>query len=176
MRSILVGGIGNIFEGDDAFGVEVVRCLSARTLPADVDLIDFGIRGIDLAYALTNGYRIAILLDAAQRGEPPGTLSVVEPEDKSHSESVAPSAHDLDPETVLRCVSDHEGVCKTIVLVVCEPQALGGEDGAIGLSGPVTAAIAPAADLVERLIASFLHEDSSLHAEANASKAKRRLQ
>jgi hydrogenase maturation protease len=173
MRPILVGGIGNIFEGDDAFGVEVVRCLSARTLPADVDLIDFGIRGVDLAYALTNGYRIAILLDAAQRGETPGTLSVVEPEDKSNSEGVLPTAHDLDPETVLRCVSDHESACKTIVFVVCEPKTLGGDDGAMGLSEAVAEAIAPAADLVERLIASFLHKDSSLHSE---SKAKRSLQ
>jgi hydrogenase maturation protease len=79
MTAILVAGIGNIFNGDDAFGVEVARLLAQRSLPAGVTVVDFGIRGIDLTYALLDGYDAAVLVDAAQRGEVPGTVSVIEP-------------------------------------------------------------------------------------------------
>ena len=77
---ILVAGIGNIFLGDDAFGVEVVRRLSAREWPANVRVTDFGIRGYDLAYALLDGYDTTILIDACPRGELAGTLYVIEPD------------------------------------------------------------------------------------------------
>ena len=80
MISILVAGIGNIFNGDDAFGVEVVRLLAQHSLPAGVKVIDFGIRGIDLTYALLDGYDAAVLVDTAQRGERPGTIYVIEPD------------------------------------------------------------------------------------------------
>ena len=49
---ILVAGVGNIFLGDDGFGVEVALSLSKRQLPESVQVKDFGIRGFDLAYAL----------------------------------------------------------------------------------------------------------------------------
>ncbi len=77
---ILVAGIGNIFLGDDAFGVEVARRLSGRELPRGVRVTDFGIRGYDLAYALLDGYETTILIDACPRGEPAGTLYVIEPD------------------------------------------------------------------------------------------------
>ena len=80
MSAILVAGLGNIFNGDDGFGVEVVHRLAARPLPADVRIVDFGIRGLDLAYALADGYAAAILVDAARRGHAPGTVTIVEPE------------------------------------------------------------------------------------------------
>ncbi len=80
MTSILVACVGNIFSGDDAFGVEVARRLSRVALPDGVRVIDFGIRGIDLTYALMDGYDAVILVDAAQRGEAPGVVSVVEPD------------------------------------------------------------------------------------------------
>ena len=80
MTSILVACVGNIFNGDDAFGVEVARRLSQVTLPDGVRVIDFGIRGIDLTYALMDGYDAVILVDAAQRGQAPGVVSVVEPD------------------------------------------------------------------------------------------------
>ena len=76
---ILIAGIGNIFLGDDAFGVEVARRLVRRRLPDGVRVVDFGIRGLDLTYALLDGYEAVILVDAAPRGGPPGTLYVLEP-------------------------------------------------------------------------------------------------
>ena len=77
---VLVAGVGNIFLGDDAFGVEVVQRLARRPLPAEVRVVDFGIRGLDLTYALLDGYETVILVDAAPRGGPPGTLYVLEPD------------------------------------------------------------------------------------------------
>src|SRR6202030_732892 len=80
---ILIAGIGNIFLGDDAFGVEVVRRLAARKLPDAIRVVDFGIRGFDLAYALMEGYEITILVDATPRGGQPGTLYTIEPDLRS---------------------------------------------------------------------------------------------
>ena len=80
MPRILVAGVGNIFLGDDAFGVEVVRTPGKRELPARVRMVDFGIRGLDLAYALLDGYEAVILVDAVPRGGEPGQVYVIEPE------------------------------------------------------------------------------------------------
>jgi hydrogenase maturation protease len=80
MSQILVAGIGNIFKGDDAFGVEVVQRLARSPLPDGVKVVDFGIRGIDLTYAPLDGYDAAILVDTAQRGAAPGTVSIIAPE------------------------------------------------------------------------------------------------
>ena len=160
MTGILVAGVGNIFRGDDAFGVEVAQRLARRPQPEGVKVIDFGIRGIDLTYALLDGFGAAILIDAAARGEPPGTVSVVEP-DSGSEERLAPedlviSGHDLDPAKVLAVVGMLGGGCERIVLVACEPLDCGGDDGAMGLSAPVAAAVDPAVATVEALIAEIL--------------------
>jgi len=76
---ILIAGVGNIFLGDDAFGVEVVQQMAGRTFPPGVRIVDFGIRGLDLTYALLEDYDAAIIVDALPRGQAPGTLYVVEP-------------------------------------------------------------------------------------------------
>ena len=179
MKRILVGGVGNIFEGDDAFGVEAVRTLSARTLPAEVELVDFGIRGVDLAYALTAGYEMVVLLDCAQRGEAPGTISIVEPEEESAPQNMAAMAHNLDPATLLKALAGHEDLCEKIVLVLCEPQSFGGDEGAMGLSETVAATIGPAADIVERLAEAFLRERGAAGRSVGitrGSKTERSLQ
>src|ERR1700682_4414087 len=104
--AILVAGIGNIFLGDDGFGVEVAQRLSQRTFPQGVRVVDFGIRGLDLAYALTDGPQGTILIDAGPRGAAPGTLYVVEPDLTSlhspNSSPVAVDAHAMNPVNVLR--------------------------------------------------------------------------
>src|SRR5271163_4349061 len=79
-RSILVAGIGNIFLGDDGFGVEVAQRLEKITFPAGVRITDFGIRGFDLAYALMEGYETTILIDAYPGDVNPGTVSLIEPD------------------------------------------------------------------------------------------------
>jgi hydrogenase maturation protease len=156
VTSILVACVGNIFNGDDAFGVEVARRLVRAKLANGVRVIDFGIRGIDLTYALMDGYDVIILVDAAQRGEAPGTVSIVEPEqvdaDNASSEDLSLSPHELDPAKVLRLASVLGGNCRRVLLVACEPLALGGEEGVMGLSAPVAAAVGVAAEAVEELI------------------------
>jgi hydrogenase maturation protease len=97
---ILVAGIGNIFLGDDGFGSEVARRLLKRRLPEGVIVEDFGIRGLDLAYALLERFDLAILIDACPRGAAPGTVSVIEPDPAGHAAGIDP--HSMDPMTVLR--------------------------------------------------------------------------
>jgi len=164
MISILVAGIGNIFNGDDAFGVEVVRLLAQRSLPAGVKVIDFGIRGIDLTYALLDGYGAAVLVDTSQRGEVPGTISVVEL-DTDEAGVASPddlmlSPHELDPAKVLRLVAALGGTCKPVLLVACEPLTFGGDEGVMGLSGPVAAALDSAAETVEELVSVLTDAES----------------
>lgn len=154
-RRILVAGIGNIFLGDDAFGVAVVRQLSQRPLPGEVTVSDFGIRGFDLACALLEDYDLAILVDATQRGGDPGTLYVLEPDQGGPPDVPAASAHDLVPEQVFRLVRQLGGNPR-VRLVGCEPASLQPDQN--GLSEPVQAAIGPAITLIEKLIAEALAE------------------
>ncbi len=159
-RRILVAGIGNIFLGDDAFGVEVVRKLATCRVPPEVVLRDFGIRGFDLTYALLEDYEHAILVDAAPRGGAAGTLYVIEPclEELKQEKPVGPSLdmHNMDPLRVMRLVRYLGGGLSGLTLVGCEPADLDSYDMEQGLSPAVAAAIEPAVSLVQRLIAEQL--------------------
>jgi hydrogenase maturation protease len=158
---VLVAGVGNIFLGDDAFGVEVVRELRRRPHQAGVRVVDFGIRGLDLVYALLDGYEAVILVDATPRAGPPGTLYVLEVDPPGPEEAdptdVAVEGHNLDPARVLRLVSAMGGTVRRLLLVGCEPGPPGDvEEMAAGLSEPVRAAVGPAVERVERLVGEVL--------------------
>jgi len=155
LPSILIAGIGNIFLGDDGFGVEVAQRLARRKLPAGVKVADFGIRGFDLAYALLDGFDVTVLVDACPRGGEPGTLYVIEPDLKAIQESASGApvdAHTMNPMNVIRMAQSMGGELKRILLVGCEPQTLGPEEGQMGLSNPVTAGVEEAVIRIERLI------------------------
>src|SRR5262249_20284120 len=92
---ILIAGIGNVYLGDDGFGVVVAERLRLRTLPEEVEVVDFGIRGIDLAYALQD-CDAAVLVDTVRRGGEPGTLFVLEPE--LPVAEAAPELHAMTPD------------------------------------------------------------------------------
>jgi hydrogenase maturation protease len=157
--SILIAGIGNIFLGDDGFGVEVVRRLSARKLPVEVRVADFGIRGFDLAYALQDGYKTTILVDAFPHGQEPGTLSLLEPDlgnFRSETPQVGVDTHGMNPLNVLRMAASMGAHLEGILLVGCEPATLGPEEGQLGLSAPVEKAVVEAADLLESVISKIL--------------------
>jgi len=143
---LLIAGVGNIFFGDDGFGSEVARALSVDA-PAGVKVEDFGIRGLHLAYELLAGYDRAIVIDAVPRGGAPGTLYVIEPE--LRDTGAAPDAHRMDLENVFALLRMIGGEPPPITLVGCEPAET--REG-IGLSQPVLGAIAPALDLVRRLV------------------------
>ncbi len=159
--NILVAGIGNIFQGDDAFGCEVTRVLSKRALPDSVHVVDFGIRGLDLSYALMDKPDLTILLDATSRGGVPGTVYTIEPTlaGAEAGGGVAPvNAHAMDPENVFRTVYAMGGEIGRVLLVGCEPADLGGEDGRMGLTPPVAEAVQVAADVVASLISKECQE------------------
>jgi hydrogenase maturation protease len=160
---ILIAGIGNIFLGDDGFGSEVARQLARRRLPDEVRVVDFGIRGFDLAYALLDGYEVTIFVDATPRGGEPGTLYTIEPDLSELVKTDAPPAivetHGMNPMKVLAMVKAMGGEFKRILLVGCEPETLGPEEGLMGLSEPVEAAVDEAVRLVESLVAEILNGD-----------------
>jgi hydrogenase maturation protease len=153
---VLVAGIGNAFLGDDGFGVALAGRLARRALPAGVEVVDFGIRGMDLACAMQDEeLQAVVMLDAAPRGEAPGTLSVLEPDVDGVPAHV--DAHGMDPVSVLALA--HElGVARPLprtLVVCCEPrtQLTGEEDEiVIALSEPVQAALDPGVALVEELL------------------------
>jgi len=156
---ILVAGVGNIFLGDDGFGVEVARRLVDERFPEGVDVADFGIRGVHLAYQLLEGYDTLILIDAAARGEAPGTIFVLEPdferpENLERTESgFLMDAHSMDPEMVLGMLKDLGGKVGRVVIVGCEPAEI---DERMGLSEVVERAADEACRAVRRLIADEL--------------------
>lgn len=159
MSRTLVAGIGNIFMGDDGFGCEVAQRLGRCKVPAGVDVVDFGIRAVDLSYTLGDGYDFVILIDTVKRGGAPGTVYVIQP-DLYHSGSDLETdpgeplmaAHDLDLAGILRFVASLGERGPRVVLVGCEPECLGGEYGHIGLSAAVSAAVDGAVTEVQTLL------------------------
>ena len=155
-RGILIAGVGNIFFGDDAFGVEVVRLMQSRPAQQRVVVRDFGIRGIDLAYTLLDNWDAVILVDALPRGGTPGTLYVLEP-DLDHIRGSLPDSvvntHGMDPVTVLRLAFSLGEVRAQVFVVGCEPADFGDElEGRVGLSAPVQSALAEAATMIEQFV------------------------
>jgi hydrogenase maturation protease len=166
-KTILIAGIGNIFFGDDGFGSYVARRLAERPFSESTRVVDFGIRGLDLAYELTSGYDLAILIDVTPQGGPPGTLYTIEPESTSPASEEDPGAglvdaHRMEPASVLRIASQIGEVCPRILLVGCEPAEFGGEDGSMDLSPAVQGAVNDACALVESLVVDFLDDLASL--------------
>jgi hydrogenase maturation protease len=157
---ILVAGIGNVFLGDDGFGVALADRLAQRELPAGVEVVDFGIRGMDLAYAMQDGYHAVLLLDATPRGKPPGTLYVIEPEPEEGE--LAIDTHGMDPVKVLALVRALGGEPPRTLVVGCEPHTRMSEDDenvVAELSEPVRLALDEAARLVDSLLAELKEPD-----------------
>jgi len=151
---VLVAGIGNIFLGDDAFGVEVVNRLAQRSLPGNVCVVDFGIRSFDLAYALMEDWELVILVDALPLGNEPGTLYRFEPELPAGRE-LPPNldAHTMDPVAVLQLVKALGGEVGRILVIGCEPATVEPDsEGNMGLSEAVEAAVDGAADMIEETL------------------------
>lgn len=143
-RRVLVAGIGNVFLGDDGFGVEVVRRLHGMTLPEGVHVADFGVRGIHLAFELADGgFDAAILVDAVPNGGAPGTLYLIEPD--AGEPAAPPDAHGLTPAAVLAWAQRLGGASGRVLIVGCEPESV---RESMELSAPVRAAVDEAVRLV----------------------------
>jgi len=148
----LVAGVGNVFQRDDAFGVEVVRLLLDRPCPEGVEIADFGIRGVHLVYELLNGCDLFVLIDAAQRGYEPGTVTVLEvsPADAAPSGASVIDAHGLAPDDIFAMLASMGGKPGRSLVVACEPADL---SAGMGLSDPVRAALPHAVRAVEEILA-----------------------
>ncbi|HTZ92119.1 MAG TPA: hydrogenase maturation protease [Streptosporangiaceae bacterium] len=163
---LLIAGVGNIFLGDDGFGVEVANRLAAGELPDWVRVADYGIAGMHLAYDLA-GYSSAILIDATARGGAPGTIYLIEPDLASEpaspdgaTDAVATSplfnAHGMQPDVVLSMLGLLDEQARQILVVGCEPATV---DYGIGLSEPVSAAVDEAVRVVLDLVATAAESD-----------------
>jgi hydrogenase maturation protease len=162
---VLVAGVGNIFLGDDGFGVEVARRLADVQLPSHVRVADYGIRGMHLAYDLADGYQAAILVDAAPRGGEPGTVTVIEVEPE-HRQGLPSAdgvlagsrlfdAHGMQPDVVFGVLEMLGAETGRVLVVGCEPASI---DQGIGLSEPVAAAVDEAVRIVTDLVAGVTTE------------------
>jgi hydrogenase maturation protease len=161
---VLVAGIGNVFLGDDGFGVEVAQLLLRRghLQPPLAKVVDYGIRGFDLAFEMLEDHDATVLIDATPAGEQPGTLYVIEPDldDDMPSAATLPDhgqsafqGHAMTPASVFRLVRTLGGTPRGVRVVGCEPEPVGDDGtGRMGLSEHVQRAVTPAAELVERLV------------------------
>lgn len=154
MTRVLVAGLGNVFEGDDGFGVAVAQRLAARPWPDGVEIRDFGIRGVHLAYQLLEPYDLVVIVDAVQRGTAPGTVFVIEhgaDPDAPPAAEDAPlmDAHDLAPDGVLALVPRLGGTLGPVVIVGCEPASIA---PAMELTAPVAGSVEKAEQLVAELV------------------------
>lgn len=154
MTRVLVAGLGNVFEGDDGFGVEVAQRLAGQPWPAGVEVRDFGIRGVHLAYQLLEPYDLVVMVDAVHRDGPPGTVYVIEhgPDTAAPQPAAdAPmmDAHDLAPDGVLALVPRLGGTLPRVVVVGCEPASIAPD---MGLSAAVAGSVETAARLVTELV------------------------
>jgi hydrogenase maturation protease len=157
---LLIAGVGNIFLGDDGFGVEVASRLASADLPDWAHVVDYGIRGLHLAYDLADGYSSAILVDATARGGVPGTIYVIEPDlhvspSAAVDDETAPAgnpmfdAHGMQPDVVFGMLGMLGAEARHVVVVGCEPASV---DYGIGLSEPVAAAVDEAVKVVLDLV------------------------
>ncbi len=149
----LIAGVGNIFLTDDGFGPEVLRQFAGRELPAGFTAVDFGIRGVHLAYELLAEYDVLVLVDAAPHGTAPGTVSLLEVDPAAigtaSEEGPLLDAHGMEPVAILRTLGSLGGRVGRIYLLACEPAVTA--EG-MGLTQAVAAAVPAAVEALLRLV------------------------
>jgi hydrogenase maturation protease len=155
----LVAGVGNVFQGDDAFGVEVIKLLAGRPRPAGVEIADFGIGGVHLVYELLNGCDLFVLIDAAQRGYEPGTVTVLEvkPADAAPRTAVM-DAHGLEPDAIFAMLDSMGSRPGRSLVVACEPADV---SPGMGLSEQVREALPYAVRAVEEILGQIQREEGA---------------
>ena len=173
---MLIAGVGNIFLGDDGFGVEVASRLANAGLPDWVRVADYGISGMHLAYDLAEGFETTVLVDASPRGEPPGTVYVMELDaerDQSATDRGNPllDAHGMQPDVVFGMLDLLGADAGRVLLVGCEPAST--EPG-MGLSAPVAAAVEKAVRIVHDLVRAADPDTSGTGSEAVAEGGRQR--
>ncbi len=161
---ILVAGIGNIFLGDDGFGSVVVRHVPVQRDDSDVRVVDYGIRGMHLAYDLLDGWDALVLVDAIPSRGNPGALHVFEADHETPSATAALDAHSMDPAAVFASLNALGGEPPYTIVVGCEA---GSVTEGIGLTDAVANAVPRAIHTVDEVVA-------GLRARSPAASAERR--
>jgi hydrogenase maturation protease len=154
----LVAGVGNIFQRDDAFGVEVIKLLAGRSWPPGVEVGDFGIGGVHLVYELLGGCDLFVLVDAAQRGYPPGTVTVLEVGPSDMARDGVLDAHGLAPDQVFAMLAAMGSQPARSLVVACEPADV---SPGIGLSDQVREALPAAVRAVEEILEQSQREEGA---------------
>jgi hydrogenase maturation protease len=152
---VLVACVGNIFLGDDGFGVEVARRLAGIQMPDGVRVADYGTGGMHLAYDLADGYQTTILVDAAPRGGKPGTVTVTEADPAGHPDPALFDGHGMQPDVVFGMLGLLGAQAGRIVVVGCEPARV---DYGMELSEPVAAAVDEAVRIVLDMVAELAQD------------------
>jgi hydrogenase maturation protease len=150
---ILVAGIGNIFLGDDGFGPEVMRRVPRQLAGPRVRLVDYGIRGMHLAYDLLDEWAALVLVDALPSRGAPGTLHVFEADRESLSAHTGLDAHAMDPAAVFAGLTALGGAPPYTVVVGCEVEDV---EERIGLSESVAAAVPDAVHAIQDVVTRLL--------------------
>jgi hydrogenase maturation protease len=172
---ILVAGIGNVFLADDGFGVEVVSRLDRSALPDVVDVADYGIRGVHLAYELLGGrYDTLVLVDAVPSGEAPGTISVLDVTEEQDEAGPASGdafhapvmdGHGLHPQAVLGLIRTLGGRVGRVLVVGCQPELV---EERMGLSPTVDAAVDEALAVLTEVLREEAGRERATPAEIGA--------
>lgn len=162
-KRILVAGVGNVFHGDDGFGVHVARALLEMEddLPEAVQVTDFGIRSYDLAFAMLDGYESVVLVDAVSRNASPGTVFLLDADVDSLTGHAPLDGHSMNPNTIMSLVQMMGGFDGRLFVVGCEPAELTPRNGEMALTPAVRDAVGDAVDLVQRLIDRLLRTDDA---------------
>lgn len=168
---VLVGCIGNIFLGDDGFGFEVAQALAGCEMPPGVEVRDYGIRGLDLAYALLCPWKTVLLVDTIPRGGTPGSLYLLQPDEASGpTGDTAIDPHGMHPARVLATARSLGQVTAAVYIIGCEPQDFGESDGRMGLSPPVAAAVPEAVKMIQELANKFTHSAAAVPAAQGGNR------
>ena len=157
---ILIAGVGNVLRCDDGFGIEVMHRLKETLAVGGVEYFESGIAGISLVQKLMDGYDALIIIDALDRGAPPGQVFVLEPDAEAlrnpPSRHEATDLHQADPEVVLRMASALNTLPPRAWIVGCQAQDC--DDLGAPLTEPVARAVPVAVDRIRKIVVALQKE------------------
>jgi hydrogenase maturation protease len=155
---VLVAGVGNTLRCDDGFGVRVAQRLEKMDLPEGVTVLETGISGMTLVYELMEGYDALIVMDIVDRGRPPGTIMLIQPDladpaslthDQKHA--LQGNTHLATPTQVMLMAKSMGTLPSQVLLVACQP--LDAEGVGLELSPEVSAGVEVAIAEIETELA-----------------------
>jgi len=134
-----------------------MRHVPQRLAGPQVQLVDYGIRGMHLAYDLLDGCDALVLVDAIPSRGAPGTVHVFEADHESLIATAGLDAHAMDPGAVFASLNALGGTPPYTVVIGCEVATV---DEGIGLSDAVARAVPEAVRAVEDVVSDLLARTS----------------